>query len=254
MRFAKLEGLGNDFLVSLDPELAAYVDPSVVRALADRRRGFGADGVIVLAPGDEMVLFNADGSSAEMSGNGLRCLGHLITEVRSLASTEVRTAVGPRRYERRRREGSTVIAATTMGPVRIVDESDDAVVVDVGNPHEVRVCSPAELDVVATATQGPEAQARYPDGINVEWAAPLGRHAVRLRVWERGVGETAACGTGSTAVAVALVARGLLDPGRIEVHNPGGTLVVEVGGAEPVLEGPSRLVGWVEASPEALVL
>lgn len=252
MRLTKLVGAGNDFLVTIDPAVTACLDASVVAALCERRHGVGADGVIGLDGRGAMVLFNADGSRAEMSGNGLRCLGHLVTEERGVGEVALETDAGRRSYRRVGRDGVSVLGATTMGAVA-VRAIERGWLVDVGNPHEVRLLtSPQELASLDVASLGHEAQDHYPQGVNVEWAVVLAPDEVVMRVFERGVGETEACGTGSTAVAVALASAGLLTRASVRVHNPGGALTVEVATPEPVLVGPSRLVASVEVDTEAL--
>ncbi|ACU53611.1 diaminopimelate epimerase [Acidimicrobium ferrooxidans DSM 10331] len=252
MRLTKLVGAGNDFLVTTDPDETARLEPSVVVALCDRRNGVGADGVIGLDAHDAMVLYNADGSRAEMSGNGLRCLGHLVTEERGVGEVAFETDAGRRIYRRVGREGGSVLGATTMGPVS-VRANERGWFVDAGNPHEVRqLASPQELASLDVASLGRCAQAHYPQGVNVEWAVVLAPDEVVMRVFERGVGETEACGTGSTAVAVALASAGLVERTSVRVRNPGGALTVEVTEPEPVLVGPSRLVASVDVDVEAL--
>jgi diaminopimelate epimerase len=252
VRLAKAEAAGNDFLVVVDPEDLARMDAAGARALADRRTGIGADGIIGRDRDGALVLYNADGSRAEMSGNGLRCLGHVLCVLEGISEVAVSTPAGPRRYRLLELAGARARGETTMGAVRVRDEGA-SVLVDVTNPHEVRFVAPEELDRLDVVGEGTRAQAHHAFGANVEWVAPVGERRLRLRVFERGVGETAACGTGSTAAAMAAVARGLVPSGRVWVHNPGGTLVVDTGGDEPTLEGPSRLVGWVEVDLEALL-
>jgi len=251
VRLAKAEALGNDFLVVVDPRDVERLDATGARALADRRRGLGADGVIGLDGEDRLVLYNADGSRAEMSGNGLRCLGQVLCEVRGLTELTVATERGPRTYRRLERSGVVAIGETTMGEVRLLREGE-RLLVDVGNPHEVRFVEESVLDDLDLVELGARAQAEVPGGVNVEWVARAGPASLRLRVFERGVGETEACGTGSTAAAVAAVHSGLIDAGLVDVHNPGGVLSVDTEGPEPRLRGPSRIVGWIEVPEETI--
>lgn len=274
----KHHGMGNDFLVHLtdDPRLA--VDerwPERARSWCHRRTGVGADGLILgehgAALGDDdvdlrMTLFNADGSVAEISGNGLRCLVQAEARRRSLpdGSLLVRTGGGLRRVTFEPAGAGTITAraemgAATAGPAPVgapLDAADhagraaalalDAVadrVLDVGNPHLVlRVPDPAAVEIGAA---GPLHEARWPDGINVHVVAPtVGEaDAVDMVVWERGAGITEACGSGAVAVARAVHDWGLTGP-RVTVHMPGGDAVVDVGDVL-VLHGTATYVADV---------
>jgi diaminopimelate epimerase len=262
---SKHEGAGNDFLVLVDPDDAVVVTASGARALCDRRRGVGADGLIVCRRSPEadlaMILFNADGTEAEMSGNGIRCLAQAAIAagvVRPVTFT-VATAAGVRTVDYHDGPGH-VTASVDMGRVTLAGEEPSPVpggrarAADVGNPHLVVLvdADPSTVDLAVAAAGCAE---RYPGGVNLEVVqAGPGRDELRLRVWERGVGETLACGTGSCAAAA--VARGWGMVGdRVAVHNPGGTLVVRLGAtdAEPVvLAGPVRHVADVVVAMGAL--
>ena len=218
MRATKHEGAGNDFLVVLDPDDAIRFSVAQVRLLADRRRGIGADGIIRVGPGREgcdlsMDLHNADGGEAEMSGNGIRCLAQAAVDAGLVSPPcfTVATAGGPRTVEYAPAdEPGWAKARVDMGPARLgpdqPQEFDDrrARTVDVGNPHLVLLGPDA--GAVDIAELGPKLQAAFSGGINVEWIT-VGRdddgELLDFRVWERGVGETLACGTGSVAAAAA---------------------------------------------------
>jgi len=262
LSLSKHEGAGNDFLVILDPTGDLRLDGADVRALCERHRGVGADGVIRVSPGRagadlSMELRNADGGLAEMSGNGIRCLAQaavdagLVTppvfSVATAAGTKTVTYLPGERPGRAR-------ASVDMGPVALGAEVpppagvERARLVDVGNPHLVLlVDDAAALDgsVLDVAGVGARLEAGHPGGINVEWIAPgPGPDELVLRVWERGAGETLACGTGSCAAAAAARAWGLVGS-RVAVHNPGGTLEVTLAAdaTEPVvLAGPVHKV------------
>jgi diaminopimelate epimerase len=261
IRLSKLHATGNDFLVgSWLHEHAGVpeIDAGQAAALCDRHRGVGADGLIVVQPGAdaadaEMVLYNADGGVAEMSGNGMRALAWVAAREglgRSGALT-VDTGGGRRAVELTFRPGTAEVVAATvdMGPVTFepariplaapspfglgVDyhgthyEGDAA---GMGNPHLVLfVADPA----VARVTQhGPhlEHDDRFPRRTNVEFVrtTPGATDELDMRVWERGVGETLSCGTGACAAAAVAHRRGLVGE-RAVVHVPGGDLVVELG-------------------------
>ena len=264
LRLTKHHGQGNDFLVLLDPDDRQPLDPAAVRYLCDRRRGVGADGVIRVTratPGDDaatlgMELRNADGGAAEMSGNGIRCLAQAAVDA-GLASPPtftVRTLAGPRTVtvSPGGQAGSAQVSVD-MGTAVMGAEEDgptlDAIppgrgwrarTVCVGNPHLVLLG--AELDGIDVARAGSAAQDAYPGGINLELVTPgPAADELVLRVWERGVGETLACGTGSCAAAAAARAWGVVGD-YVRVHNPGGTLEVGLNGTGVVLAGPVRRV------------
>jgi diaminopimelate epimerase len=266
LTIAKHHGNGNDFLVLLDLAGAHVLTASLARALCDRHLGVGADGVIrasVPATDTAMLDFelrNADGSEAEMSGNGMRCLAHAAYDAGLVPAGEpfgVRTATGVRQVTLWPAAGpGQVWASVALGAARVVGEPPAGpggrrVQVDLGNPHLVILTDdPAAADVPGV---GPALERAVPGGQNVEWVAPgPGTGQATMRVWERGAGETRACGTGSAAVAVALRHWCLAGP-RVSVRQPGGTLDVEVAGDGTVtVAGPSRRVASVEVRLEDL--
>ena len=253
MTLVKLHGLGNDFLVLLDADGSVEMDADLAVSLCDRHRGVGADGLILgrrPQPGRDLSfrLWNADGSEAEMSGNGMRCLAHAALDAGWVQPDQpfgVTTPAGRREVRIRRtdRAGETW-AEVDMGPVKV--RSDDSgercnvghgsLLVDVGNPHLVVLGpDPATVDVEKL---GPSLERSDPAGLNVEFATlGPGPDSVTMRVWERGVGETQACGTGSCAAAAALHYWGRV--GRaVTVYQPGGAVAVEL---RP--DGTARLAG-----------
>jgi len=269
LTFSKHEGAGNDFLVVLDPDERILLGDDLVRALCRRHRGIGADGVIRVGParaGAElsMELWNADGSAAEMSGNGVRCLAQAAVDAGLVCPPRftVATAAGIRAvtYRPGDRAGEAS-ASVEMGRVRLGPEQPQAVAghrareVDVGNPHLVLLSpdDPGDLTVVEV---GPQIQAGHPGGVNVEFIAPGARpDELVLRVWERGVGETRACGTGSCAAAAAARSWGLVGD-HVRVRNPGGTLEVWLGATEDapvVLAGPVHRIADVVVDAGALL-
>jgi diaminopimelate epimerase len=265
LHLTKHHGAGNDFLVLLDLGGGAPLAPDLVRALCDREFGVGADGVIrVLAGADgadlRMDLRNADGSVAEMSGNGMRCLAQAAVEAGLVAppAFTVTTLTGVRCVEYRPGDSpGTAEASVEMGvPVLGPDQPQPfaerrARHVDMGNPHLVLLGpDPADVDV---AEVGHGLQEVHAGGINVEFIAlGPGPDAVTLRVWERGVGETQACGTGSVAAAAAAASWGLVGP-TVDVHNPGGTLRVSLEATATRLSGPVHKVADVEVEPAGIL-
>lgn len=263
----KYHGLGNDFLL-LDARVA---DPCLsereVVAVCDRRRGAGADGLIVVLAGSRgadltMVLHNADGSRAEMSGNGIRCLAWFAVQAGLVEGPEVSIAtdagIRATRVVPGGRRGLALVRVD-MGPVAVAPGDEEVTVdgrrwrgrrVDAGNPHLVLV--EEDLSGLPLETLGPLVAASTPGGVNVEWVAtrPAGV-GLSLRVWERGAGQTLACGTGSAAAAVAGVAMGLVRGPTVPVHNPGGVLEVERTGDRTVLTGPAQRVAIMEVDVES---
>jgi diaminopimelate epimerase len=254
----KHQGAGNDFLVLVDLGDRQALGPDAVRLLCDRRFGIGADGLIRILAGSDgadltMDLTNADGGTAEMSGNGMRCLAQAAVRTGLVEGPTftVATLGGVRTVEFRVAEdGGADWASVDMGAARLGAEqalpagASRARLVDVGNPHLVVVVDdPADIDV---AHDGSALQAAFPEGVNVEFIAvgPVAG-SLSLRVWERGVGETLACGTGSVASAAAAHEWGLVGL-SVEVLNPGGTLGVELRPDAAVLCGPVVFVAEVE--------
>jgi len=259
----KFHGLGNDFLVVLDPDAdGVVVDDwtAVARRVCDRRRGIGADGLLIGRPGDgawAMTLFNSDGSPAEISGNGIRCFAQALRGREPLDRFPIDTAAGRRTVEVLEVSGDEMTSAVWMGSVsrreappgwdRIGCNPDRPVAhLDLGNPHSVvGVEDVRTVDLAHIGSQVPS--------VNLEVVEPLpGRHEVRMRVHERGAGITEACGSGACATAFAALDWGLVaaDPdGVVTVHMDGGTVRVRVEGTEVTLIGPSVRIARIEFDP-----
>lgn len=263
--FAKGHGTLNDFVILSDPDGDHDPTPAEVRFLCDRRAGVGGDGILRVVrgrhvdgwAGDPDAWFmdyrNADGSVAEMCGNGVRVFLRYL-KVAGLVADDVETvAVGTRAGVR---HGTYL----PDGQVRVWmgrPEVDAACVrvavggagwqarpVDVGNPHAVSILgagdSLAGLDLVARPSWTPVE--RFPQQVNLEFVELLGPAELRLRVFERGVGETFSCGTGIVAAAAAVAAEQGRSDGDYTVHVPGGTLRVELAGGGAHLTGPAVIV------------
>jgi diaminopimelate epimerase len=212
-----------------------------------------------------MQLHNADGGEAEMSGNGIRCLAQaavdagLVTPPTFLVATAggVRTVTFVPGEDPGWARASVDMGPVTLDPGTEIIDSRMARRANVGNPHLVLLgAGVAQVDI---GVRGPELQLMYPDGINVEWIEPAHDAAgdfLELRVWERGAGETLACGTGSVAAAAAARDWGAVTgSGPVRVHNPGGMLEVTLGagsGDPAVLAGPVRKVADIEIDPGML--
>lgn len=259
MRLRKYHGLGNDFLILLDPDGRAPVDGPLARAICDRHRGAGADGFIRVTRDAElaMELYNADGGRAETSGNGLRCLGRAVVDTGLVAERDftVATDVGRRRVQVREDGTVRVEMGTALvgAPLRVPWDEIPlgwSNLVSMGNPHLVLgVDEPAKVDL--DEIEG--LQVLYPGGINVEVVATgPERDELTMRVWERGVGETLACGSGACAAAAAAWKQGLVGD-RVIVHQPGGDVIVDLGEDGITLTGPAEYVcdvEWPAGPPE----
>jgi diaminopimelate epimerase len=268
MEFAKLHGTGNDFVL-LDGRTADRDWPALAVAMCDRHFGVGGDGLIVAAPSDRadirMRIFNADGSEAEMSGNGMRCLvkfavdggfvaprndeldvetGAGVMHVRITTEggrvTSVREGMGRPRLDPR----DIPVAIEAEPPVLSFDLAVDGLTlpvtpVSMGNPHAIHFQDAPVADY-ALHDVGPlvEHHPLFPNRTNFEVVRMLERDRAEMRVWERGVGETLSCGSGASATMVAARLRGLVDD-ALDLRVPGGVLQLEWDGeGEVILTGP----------------
>jgi diaminopimelate epimerase len=273
MRLTKHHGLGNDFLVLLDADGSQSLTPDQVRALCDRHRGVGSDGLIrAIRPGDAgdaaaggpvaiMELTNADGSRAEMSGNGIRCLAQALVaaEWAPGPALSIATDAGLRTVTVHEQvDALTQVSSVEMGAARVVGDPPEwtsgpyrrALLVDMGNPHLVLELATGHEDAAAADTGdvrlvelGERVNAKLPGGANVHLLAPDG-DGVAIRTYERGVGPTQACGTGACASAAAARAWGLAG-NRVAVRQPGGPAEVTLG-STVILRGPATLVATVD--------
>jgi diaminopimelate epimerase len=271
LALAKYEGLGNDFLVLVDLAGRLRIDAPLARFACDRHLGFGADGLLRGGPppvgsldGMTFELRNADGGEAEMSGNGLRCLVHAAIDSGAVkigpgGKLGVLTPAGSREVRVHTLEDGWMWASTEMGEPKVLGSAENCNVgngqlfVDVGNPHLVVLGpDPRALDV-ASLGSALSAEMGAEGGVNVEFVTlGPGRDELTMRVWERGVGETRACGTGSVAAAAALHHWGRVGT-KVTVNQPGGAAEVELRlDGTAVLSGPSRRVGTCRLLPPAI--
>jgi diaminopimelate epimerase len=259
MRFEKWEGLGNDFIVIGRPD-GETLDEARVRALCDRRRGIGADGVLMIEGAEQgrprMIVYNADGSRPEMCGNGLRCVAAYLASASAGLTREILVATdagekrcvvqesGPARYDVTVDMGTARLGNELR--VRIDSREHRFQRVDVGNPHAITFdpYDQAEIDHI-----GPTVATSVRGGTNVEFCrvhtAEDGGSRIDVVVWERGVGRTLACGTGACAVAAAACEVGRTSFGvPIRVGLPGGELSITVGETrrDLVMRGPAQRV------------
>ena len=250
----KHHGLGNDFLILLDVNRGTPLTEELARMVCDRHRGIGADGMIratTTPAGLTFQLRNADGSEAEVSGNGLRCLAQAAFDAHLIPARHpvtVDTPAGPRVVTVRPAEGPGMAwvtvnmgQATIEGPADRCNGGHGTLRVNLGNPHLV-VLGP-DPDTVDVKELGPTLESARPGGQNVEFVAlGPGVDEITMRVWERGVGETLACGTGACAAAVAVHYWGRVGP-QVTVRQPGGDAAVLVQpDGNVVLAGPSQRI------------
>ena len=271
MKFAKMQGAGNDFIV-VDARDVEQDWSKMAKTMCQRHFGVGADGLILLVSSKVadlgMRMFNPDGSEAEACGNGLRCLARYAVEM-GLAKIDrelaVETLGGTRKVRPLAGRSEVGMGVPQFKPQEIpvsVEKKLDIIIdypvtvqgqkllltcLSLGNPHAVYFPEEA-VESFPLFELGPivENQAIFPNRVNFEVANVLERKKVRARVWERGVGETLSCGTGACAVAVAAQLHGYADS-HVDVILPGGTLTVDWDGVgEVVLSGPAELVFWGE--------
>jgi diaminopimelate epimerase len=264
LAFTKMQGLGNDFVVIDATRHPFDPSPAQCRFLADRRFGIGCDQLLLVEPpraaGSDFFyrIFNADGSEVGQCGNGARCFArfvhdHGLTEKREIevgtrsgpirlyleADGQVRVNMGPPRFE----PGRIPFLAEQAAPVYALEVDGvrhDIGALGMGNPHAVLRVDDLERAPVLDLGPRIEHHPRFPERVNVGFMQVESRDRIRLRVWERGAGETLACGTGACAAAVAGMVQGLLDE-RVRVALPGGELWIQwSGGGAPVwMTGPA---------------
>jgi len=267
LAFTKMHGAGNDFVV-LDRRAATEeLSRELVQHLADRHTGVGFDQLLTLerpTRADALAryrIWNSDGSVALQCGNGVRCLVAWLARDGTIDDRQVKLE-GPAGMVAARIDSDGIVAvemgvprfaprdvpfeATEDAPIHLVDVDGRSIelgVVSIGNPHAVLTVSDTHTAPVATLGAALERHARFPERVNVGFAQVLSRDAIRLRVYERGVGETRACGSGACAAVAVLRRRGALDA-RVAVTLPGGTLVVEWPGGDATLwmSGPAAFV------------
>lgn len=249
LRFSKMHGLGNDFVVINLVTQHARIDSALVRHLADRHLGIGCDQVLVVEPPKNPKadfyyrIFNADGSEVEMCGNGARCFALFVLEQELTAKKRILAETANGMLELTVHDDGNVtvdmgkpileparipFAAPHFKPTYHIDvEGLDVEIsaISMGNPHAVLLVD--QVDTAAVEEMGPEIEHHpaFPQRVNVGFMQVVSRHEIRLRVFERGCGETRACGSGACAAVVAGILRNLLDS-TVTVHLPGGDLTI----------------------------
>jgi diaminopimelate epimerase len=267
LKFTKMHGLGNDFVVLDATARSLQLSAAQLRSIADRHFGVGCDQILQVDPPRESGtdfyyrIFNADGGEVEQCGNGARCFLRYVRDKGLTAKTEVRVGTrGGVIVARLEADGQVTVnmGVPVFDPPRIPFEASERALtynldvqgkllvinaISMGNPHVVQIV--ADVDNAPVASEGAliERHARFPERVNAGYAQVLDRAHIRLRVYERGAGETLSCGTGACAAAVAGIMRGLLDA-RVRVTTRGGDLAIAwAGEGEPVMmTGPAVAV------------
>jgi diaminopimelate epimerase len=255
LRFTKMHGAGNDFVVLDFTRKEFFLNKEQIRTIADRHRGVGCDQVLVVEKPRgrdadfRYRIFNADGGEVEQCGNGARCFVKFVHAAGLTRKREIRveTPGGPI-VPRLEKDGEVSV---DMGPpllegtekLDVNGQKVEVAILSMGNPHAVQIVE--DLERAPVTSQGPvlEHHARFPNRVNAGYMQVLERQRIRLRVWERGAGETLSCGTGACAAVVAGIARGLLDsPVRVETR--GGALTISWAGGDNAvwMKGPAQSV------------
>ena len=253
MKFTKMQGIGNDY-VYVNCLQETIENPSeLAKKISDRHYGVGSDGLIMINPSDkadfEMEMYNADGSRGEMCGNGIRCVAKYVYDygLTDKTSISVETLAGIKYLDLTVEDGKVVLVKVDMGKpmlrpeeVPVVSEKEEVIdepitvdgqeyrmtCVSMGNPHAVVFMD--DIEHLEIEKIGPkfEHHERFPNRVNTEFVKVLDRHTASMRVWERGSGETLACGTGACAVAVACILGGYTE-NKVTVKLLGGDLLIE---------------------------
>ena len=272
MRFAKGHGTGNDFVILPDPDGVLPLTPAFVAALCDRRRGIGADGVLRVvrsaahpdAPVDAaewfMDYWNADGSHAEMCGNGVRVYARYLVDAGLAGSSftlATRSGVVPVVLGEEISAGMPLPKLYAAGGASVSGRDFAGTAVDVGNPHLVCAVDTPTLDALDLSGPPSVDPLIFPGGVNVEFAAagspPAGADLYRrMRVFERGSGETMSCGSGACAVAAVALDHAGLEGGVVVVDVPGGRLTVTATATECWLAGPAVIVAHGDIDTQAV--
>jgi len=267
VRFTKMHGLGNDFVVLDLVTQRIKLNPNIVRKLGDRNFGVGFDQLLIVEPPTtpdvdfRYRIYNSDGSEVENCGNGARCFAKFVRDKRLTGKDEIAVETANGRAVLKIREDRQVevdmgaprlnpadvpfeaAAAAATYPIEVDGETYEISAVSMGNPHGVLVVD--DVDTAPVEVLGPqlEPHARFPQKANIGFMQIVSRSEIRLRVYERGAGETKACGTGACAAVVAGIQRGLLDS-TVKAQLTGGELEISwAGGDAPVImTGPATTV------------
>ena len=234
LKFTKMHGLSNDYVYvdCLEEQICNPQDLSV--RVSDRHKGIGSDGLVLILPSAiadfRMRIFNADGSEAEMCGNASRCIGKYVYEhgLTSKTNLTLETLSGVKHLHLYVEDGKVVSVKVNMGATGVIGKIDrfgrKFILVNMGNPHAV--CFVDNVAGINVQAEGSVMEKSVVGGVNVEFVEVVGRTELKMRVWERGSGETMACGTGACASVVAAISENYTD-NKVTVHLNGGNLQIE---------------------------
>ena len=256
MKFTKMQGIGNDYIYvnCFEDQVTDPVRAAVI--LSDRHFGIGSDGLVLICPcaeaDFEMRMFNADGSESEMCGNATRCIGKYVYDRGMTNKKEItlKTGAGIRRLMINAENGVTRSVKVDMGKPEVLGIGEDIEAdgirytmtrVSMGNPHAVIFVDNADTFDVHRIGRIIEHHPMFPNRTNAEFATNINREEIRMRVWERGSGETLACGTGACATLVAAVVNNFAEKKAVLNLN-GGKLLIEWADGVIYLEGPAEVV------------
>ena len=267
LKFSKMHGLGNDFVVFDGVRQSVSLTPEQLRYLGHRNFGVGCDQILLVEKSDKpgvdfrYRIFNSDGGEVEQCGNGARCFVRFVpdqglTDKREILVETMRGEIRPRLEANNNITVNMGVPVFEPEKIPFVGKSDELIqqldlggeevaitAVSMGNPHAVQVV--ADVDTAPVATQGPkiENHPRFPKRVNAGFMQVVDRHAIRLRVFERGAGETLACGTGACAAVVTGISRGLLDsPVRVTTRGGDLTIAWDGKGSPVMMSGPAVTV------------
>ena len=257
LRFTKMEGTGNDFVVLDFTNKSFELTNKQIQIVADRHFGVGCDQVLVVEKAGKAGtdfryrIFNADGGEVEQCGNGARCFVKFVHARGLTAKREIRVdtlggVIAPRLEDDGEVSvdmGPPAVESPLLQKITVGNENIEFTAISMGNPHAEQVV--ADIEKAPVTTQGPklEHHPRFPNRVNAGYLQVRDRHRIALRVWERGAGETLACGTGACAAVVAGIRRGLLDS-PVTVETRGGALTVSWAGGDNAvwMKGPANSV------------
>ncbi len=283
LNFSKMQGIGNDYIYINATETDLKDPSALAKKLSDRHFGIGADGLVLIRPSDQadfmMDIYNSDGSLALMCGNAIRCVGKYVydRQLTSQKNLTIETRSGIRQLSLELKKGTVCQVTVNMGipdltpsalpvrwqdsqmveePIAIAGKLYQITCLSVGNPHVVVFLD--SIDNLDLQKIGPcfEHHTLFPDGVNTEFVRIVDRRTIQMRVWERGSGETLACGTGACAAVTAAVLTDRTDR-SVTVHLPGGDLSIEWRKKDNTLymTGPAVHVfdGWIDLDDEACI-
>ena len=237
MKFAKMHGCGNDFIIFNEMNNQSFISAEQIKRLCNRQYGIGADGVLIISPSDvadiKMRIINADGTEAEMCGNGIRCIARFAydNDILKREKFKIETGAGIKQIELILHKDQNIIVKVDMGKAEFLNNpiknEYDLYCVSVGNPHAVMIVDNFDNDIVKTLGPKIENNKAFIHKTNVDFVKIIDKKNIILRMWERGCGETEACGTGACASVSVLHHIGLLS-NHCNVDMLGGSLTIDI--------------------------